>query len=160
MHSPLVHAGTEPILPHSDPMRGLPWIDSVFPTCPGGNAQAGIFALWGGWSIRPWKSFDMILWRWHRANCLALRGTSLLKPLFNTKAKLLGLFLSVGHCSSDDTFQASFGTKSRWFKSTFQVNICIFMAKRPPHLWLFDILLLLVKLCLDIYCISNSNQAD
>lgn len=137
------------------PCEGPTLVDSIFP--PG---LAGIFALWRGWIVRPWKSFAMILWRWHRANCLALRGPSLLKPLFNTKVKLLGLFLSVGHCSSDDTFQASFGTKSRWFQSTFKVNVCIFMAKRPPRLWLFGILQLLVKLCLDIYCTSNSNQTD
>ena len=116
--------------PQGDPMT-LAWVGSIFPTWRGGNVQAEIFTLWEGWIIRPWKSFAMIWWRQQWANCLALRGPYLLEPLFDTKVKLLGLFLSSGHCTLDDTFQASFGTKSRWFKSTFKVNVCILMAKSP-----------------------------
>lgn len=116
-------------------MIPLSWVDSTLQAQPGGNSQAGISALGGGWIVRPRRFFATLkcydFMKTQRANCLALRGPSPWKPLFNTKAKLLGLFLSVGHCTSEDAFQASFSTKSRWCKPAFNVNICIFMAKGP-----------------------------
>lgn len=89
----------------------------------------------------------LILSGWHRAHCLALRGLFPLKPPVNAKVKFLALFLPLGICTSDDPFRASFGTKSWCYKSTFKVDVCIFMAQSPqtcicsPGCWLNCVLI-------------------
>lgn len=81
------------------------------------------------------------------------RGSSY-RALPCREVQYLTQLLLAGHHTLDDAFQASFGTKLKWFKSTFKVNVCIFMAKGPNLLLLFASVLL-VKLSFRIFTASS-----